>query len=203
MSGAPGGRLIRRSGRCCQPGGSRACSGALLRPCASRPTSGPFSLPSTDIGAGDVLVIAARRPRRNGDDRRDSERTVAAARSGRRYLRRRDPRCWNAGAMGGFLRLHASCHARAAPGPPSAAPSTRRSYSAAGLYRPGDLLIGDDDGLGGARPRSRSGAASRDAEAKLRREAEWQESLAGGRSMAETFGLAEPTAIGEPAREVP
>ena len=67
---------------------------------------------------------------------------------------------------------------------------------------PGDLLIGDDDGLvvlDRESIRSRIG----DAEAKLHREAEWAESLASGRSMAETFGLAEPTAIGEPAPEVP
>ena len=40
-----------------------------------------------------------------------------------------------------------------------------------------------------------------DAEAKLGREAEWQESLASGRSMAETFGLQEPAAIADPIRE--
>jgi 4-hydroxy-4-methyl-2-oxoglutarate aldolase len=70
------------------------------------------------------------------------------------------------------------------------------------IVRPGDLVIGDDDGLVALDPeliRSTIG----DAEGKLRRESEWQESLAGGRSMIETFGLAEPTAIGEPAREVP
>jgi 4-hydroxy-4-methyl-2-oxoglutarate aldolase len=70
------------------------------------------------------------------------------------------------------------------------------------IVRPGDLLIGDDDGLVAL---DRDAIRSRigDAEAKLRREAEWQANLAAGRSMAETFGLAEPTAIGEPVREVP
>lgn len=67
---------------------------------------------------------------------------------------------------------------------------------------PGDLLIGDDDGLVALDAdaiRSRIAAA----EAKLRLEAEWQASLAAGRSMAETFGLAEPSEIGKPTRAVP
>jgi 4-hydroxy-4-methyl-2-oxoglutarate aldolase len=70
------------------------------------------------------------------------------------------------------------------------------------IVAPGDLLIGDDDGLAALDPDSiRSRIA--DAEAKLRLEAEWQASLTAGRSMAETFGLGEPTAVGKPAREVP
>jgi 4-hydroxy-4-methyl-2-oxoglutarate aldolase len=67
---------------------------------------------------------------------------------------------------------------------------------------PGDLLIGDDDGLVALDAdaiRSRIG----DAEAKLRLEGEWQASLTAGRSMAETFGLAEPAVVGKPTREVP
>lgn len=56
------------------------------------------------------------------------------------------------------------------------------------LVTPGDLVIGDDDGLVALSPatvRSRI----RDAEAKLALEAEWIAGLAGGRSVAETFGL--------------
>ena len=61
---------------------------------------------------------------------------------------------------------------------------------------PGDLLIGDDDGLVALDAEFvRSRIA--DAEARLRLEAEWEESLAAGRSMVETFGLATPTVIGE------
>ena len=62
------------------------------------------------------------------------------------------------------------------------------------LIRPGDLLIGDDDGLVALGPdvvRTRIG----DAEAKLQREAGWEASLAAGRSLAETFGLAAPSDI--------
>ncbi len=57
------------------------------------------------------------------------------------------------------------------------------------VVRPGDLLIGDDDGLVVLSPdvvRARIG----DAEAKLELEAGWETSLSGGKSMAETFGLA-------------
>jgi regulator of RNase E activity RraA len=56
------------------------------------------------------------------------------------------------------------------------------------LVSPGDLVIGDDDGLvalGPSTVRDRIG----DAEAKLVREAEWEASLAAGRSVRETFGL--------------
>ena len=56
------------------------------------------------------------------------------------------------------------------------------------LVTPGDLVIGDDDGLVALSPatvRSRI----RDAEAKLALEAEWIAGLAGGRSVVETFGL--------------
>ena len=70
------------------------------------------------------------------------------------------------------------------------------------MVGPGDLLIGDDDGLVALDADAvRSRIA--DAEAKLRLEAEWQASLLSGRSMAETFGLEEPAAIGKPTREVP
>jgi len=56
------------------------------------------------------------------------------------------------------------------------------------LVTPGDLVIGDDDGLVTLSPatvRARIG----DAEARLAREAGWQASLAGGHSVRETFGL--------------
>ena len=57
------------------------------------------------------------------------------------------------------------------------------------LVRPGDLIIGDDDGLVALSPAFvRSGIGG--AEAKLAGEAGWQHSLAAGRSMEETFGLA-------------
>jgi len=57
------------------------------------------------------------------------------------------------------------------------------------LVSPGDLMIGDDDGLAALSPsaiRSYIDAA----EAKQAREVEWQTSFADGRSAAEIFGLA-------------
>jgi 4-hydroxy-4-methyl-2-oxoglutarate aldolase len=65
------------------------------------------------------------------------------------------------------------------------------------IVRPGDLLIGDDDGLVALDADSvRTRIA--DAEAKLRLETEWEKSLTGGRSMAETFGLNKEEAAGKP-----
>lgn len=55
------------------------------------------------------------------------------------------------------------------------------------LVSPGDLIIGDDDGLLALTPalqRERIGAA----EAKLALEAQWEASLAGGKSVRETYG---------------
>ena len=59
------------------------------------------------------------------------------------------------------------------------------------LVTPGDLVIGDDDGLVALSPAAIRGRIG-DAEAKLAREAEWEASLAGGRSVLETFGLTAP-----------
>ena len=57
------------------------------------------------------------------------------------------------------------------------------------LVSPGDLVIGDDDGLVSLSPgvvRTRIA----DAEAKLSRESDWISALASGKSAAEVFGLA-------------
>jgi 4-hydroxy-4-methyl-2-oxoglutarate aldolase len=59
------------------------------------------------------------------------------------------------------------------------------------LVAPGDLILGDDDGLvalSAADQRERIGAA----QAKVAKEAEWIAALAAGRSVAEVFGLAAP-----------
>lgn len=56
------------------------------------------------------------------------------------------------------------------------------------LVTPGDLVLGDDDGLVALSPAAIRGRIG-DAEAKLALEAEWEASLAGGRSVVETFGL--------------
>jgi regulator of RNase E activity RraA len=56
------------------------------------------------------------------------------------------------------------------------------------LVSPGDLVIGDDDGLVALSPAAVR-ARIADAEAKLALEAEWEASLSGGRSVRETFSL--------------
>ena len=59
------------------------------------------------------------------------------------------------------------------------------------LITPGDLIIGDDDGLVSLDPKSIVKFIA-DAEAKLVKEAEWQASLAAKRTVAETFHLGSP-----------
>lgn len=56
------------------------------------------------------------------------------------------------------------------------------------LVSPGDLVIGDDDGLVSLTPQVVRRRIS-DAEAKLAREADWSSALAAGKSAAEVFGL--------------
>jgi 4-hydroxy-4-methyl-2-oxoglutarate aldolase len=56
---------------------------------------------------------------------------------------------------------------------------------------PGDVVIGDDDGLAALTP-TRAEEFIGDAEAKLALEAEWQKKLATGNSIAQTFGLDGP-----------
>ena len=59
------------------------------------------------------------------------------------------------------------------------------------MVHPGDLVIGDDDGLVVLSP-ERTRAHIQAAQAKLVLESQWIESLASGRSAAETFGLPAP-----------
>lgn len=56
------------------------------------------------------------------------------------------------------------------------------------LVSPGDLISGDDDGLVALTPAVLRERIA-DAEAKIAREAEWEASLAAGRSVQDTFGL--------------
>ena len=56
------------------------------------------------------------------------------------------------------------------------------------VVNPGDLVIGDDDGLVALSP-STVRARIDDAEAKLARENEWKANLARGKTVRETFGL--------------
>ncbi len=53
---------------------------------------------------------------------------------------------------------------------------------------PGDLIIGDDDGLVSLTP-AELAAYIEGSEKKLALEAEWQKALSGGKSVAATFNL--------------
>jgi regulator of RNase E activity RraA len=59
------------------------------------------------------------------------------------------------------------------------------------LINPGDLIIGDDDGLASLDPTSIVKFIA-EAEGKLAKEAEWQASLAAKRTVAQTFNLGSP-----------
>ena len=61
------------------------------------------------------------------------------------------------------------------------------------MISPGDLVIGDDDGLASLDPKSIVKFIA-EAEGKLAKEAEWQASLAARRTAAETFHLGTPQA---------
>ena len=56
---------------------------------------------------------------------------------------------------------------------------------------PGDLIIGDDDGLAALTPAMAQSLIG-GAEAKMALEVEWQKKLASGKNIAETFGLGVP-----------
>jgi regulator of RNase E activity RraA len=75
-------------------------------------------------------------------------------------------------------------------GPTSAANGTINAPVTIGGRRvtPGDLLIGDDDGLVSLSPETVRGLIGH-AEARLAREAAWIKSLAAGKSVVETFGI--------------
>lgn len=75
-------------------------------------------------------------------------------------------------------------------GPSGAALGTVNGKAVIGglAVNPGDLVIGDDDGLCCLTPAMVSALIDA-AEAKLEMEAEWQASLRSGKSIAETFGL--------------
>ncbi|MFE1597324.1 RraA family protein [Methylobacterium sp. ID0610] len=146
------------------------------------------------IGPGDVLVIAA-----GGHAETAMIGEIVGG-----HLRRRggvglicDGAVRDVGMLAGWADLPVFTRFVTPRGPASAERGAVNAPVVIGGARvnPGDLLIGDDDGLVVLPPaaiRERIGAA----EAKLAREAEWEASLAAGRSMQETFGLAAPRPAG-------
>ena len=90
--------------------------------------------------------------------------------------------------MAGLLRLCAPRHTARPERGASAAASTFRRVGGR-LIRPGDLVIGDDDGLVALSPETVRGRIG-DAEGKLAREAGWEAALADGKSLAQALGVA-------------
>lgn len=140
------------------------------------------------IGPGDVLVIAAG----------GLPETAMIGEIVGGHLRRRggvglvcDGAIRDVGVLSGWADLAVFTRAITPRGPASAERGAVNAAVVVGgrLVAPGDLIIGDDDGLVALSPatvRARIG----DAEAKLAREVEWEASLAAGRSVRETFGIA-------------
>jgi 4-hydroxy-4-methyl-2-oxoglutarate aldolase len=92
--------------------------------------------------------------------------------------------------LAGWPDLSVFARAITPRGPTSAERGTVNAPVTVGgrLVTPGDLVLGDDDGLAALDPAEIRGLIG-DAEAKLAKEAQWQASLAAGRSVAETFSL--------------
>lgn len=139
------------------------------------------------VGKGQVLMIAA------GGDAVNA--MIGEILSG--HLRSRgaagvvcDGAVRDVATLGGWADFSVFSRSITPRGPTSAAGGTINAAVTIGGRRvaPGDLIIGDDDGLVALAPetvRSRI----RDAETRLAREDGWIKSLAAGKSVVETFGV--------------
>ncbi|MDH3661920.1 MAG: dimethylmenaquinone methyltransferase [Alphaproteobacteria bacterium] len=140
------------------------------------------------VGRGDVLVIAA--------DGRDDAAMIGEVLGG--HLRRRgaagivcDGAVRDVATLSGWADFSVFARAANPRGPTAAsAGAVNAPVDISGRsVNPGDLIIGDDDGLIALSPATvRSRLA--DAEAKLALEAKWVEALAAGQSVQEIFDLA-------------
>ena len=176
------------------PGRQPRLFGRAVTVACEPPDFGAVPLAIDRIGAGEVLVIAA-----GGH----AETAMIGEILGG-HLRRRgavglvcDGAIRDVGTLAAWTDFPVFTRHVTPRGPASAERGTINGPVVVGgqLVRPGDLLLGDDDGLVALGPdivRSRID----DALAKLAREAGWQESLLAGRTMAQTFGLAEVVAAG-------
>ena len=176
------------------PGRQPRLFGRAVTVACEPPDFGAVPLAIDRIGAGEVLVIAA-----GGH----AETAMIGEILGG-HLRRRgavglvcDGAIRDVGTLAAWTDFPVFTRHVTPRGPASAERGTINGPVVVGgqLVRPGDLLLGDDDGLVALGPdivRGRIG----DALAKLAREAGWQESLLAGRTMAQTFGLAEVVAAG-------
>jgi 4-hydroxy-4-methyl-2-oxoglutarate aldolase len=139
------------------------------------------------VGEGDVLVIAA------GGDRMTA--MIGEILGGQ--LRRRgaaglmcDGAVRDVGELAGFADFSVFTRHITPRGPSSWGEGVVNGAVRFGgrTINPGDLIIGDDDGLVSLTPADMA-VHIEASENKLALEAEWQKSLSGGRSVAETFGL--------------
>ena len=172
------------------PGRQPRLFGRAVTVACEPPDFGAVPLAIDRIGAGEVLVIAA-----GGHAETAMIGEILGA-----HLRRRgavglvcDGAVRDVGTLAGWTDLPVFTRHVTPRGPASAERGVINGPVVVGgqLVRPGDLVIGDDDGLVAIAPEAIRGRIG-DAEAKLQREAGWQESLLAGRSMAQTFGLADP-----------
>jgi regulator of RNase E activity RraA len=172
------------------PGRQPRLFGRAVTVACEPPDFGAVPLAIDRIGAGEVLVIAA-----GGHAETAMIGEILGA-----HLRRRgavglvcDGAIRDVGTLASWTDFPVFTRHVTPRGPTSAERGIINGPIVVGgqLVRPGDLVIGDDDGLVAIAPeaiRDRIG----EAEAKLQREAGWQESLLAGRSMAQTFDLADP-----------
>jgi regulator of RNase E activity RraA len=142
------------------------------------------------VGPGDVLVIAAGAQARTA--------MIGEIVSGQ--VRRRggvgvvcDGAVRDVGTLAGWPDFSVFTRFVTPRGPASAAGGAVNAPVAIGgcVVAPGDLVIGDDDGLVVLTPAAMAALIAR-AETKLAREAAWEQSLANGQTARETFGLEEP-----------
>jgi regulator of RNase E activity RraA len=139
------------------------------------------------VGKGEVLMIAA------GGDAVNA--MIGEILSG--HLRSRgaagvvcDGAVRDVATLGGWPDFSVFSRSITPRGPTSAAGGTINAPVTIGGRRvaPGDLIIGDDDGLVALSPETVRNRI-RDAEARLAREDGWIKSLAAGKSVVETFGV--------------
>jgi regulator of RNase E activity RraA len=172
------------------PGGQPRLFGRAVTALCEPPDFGAVLHAADVIGPGDVLVIAA-----SGDAVTAMIGEIVGG-----YVRRRggtgivcDGAVRDVATLAGWTGFAVYSRSITPRGPLSADRGAVNVPVVVGgcLVSPGDLIIGDDDGLAALSP---AVARSRiqDAERKLSLETEWEASLSGGRSARDTFGLEPP-----------
>lgn len=171
----------------CPPGQQPRLFGtAVIAKCVP-PDFGAVLVALDEIKPGDVLVIAANRHRDHA--------MIGEILGG--HLRRLgvagivcDGAIRDVAELAGWKDLSVFCRSITPRGPVSAeAGEVNCTATVGGLaINPGDLIMGDDDGLAALSP-DMIGKFIDAAEAKLALEVKWQESLASGASAVSTFGV--------------